>query len=108
MPQLSIDPVVLAAMIVVRLQAIVAREVAPGEFAVLTVGRLAAGTKSNIIPDHAVIELNIRAYDDDMRSHLIDAIKRVVNGECAASRLAARSRVRAVRRVPADVQRPVT
>ena len=85
MPQLSVDPVVLAAMIVVRLQAIVAREVAPGDFAVLTVGRVAAGTKSNIIPDHAVIELNIRAYDEATRALLIDAIKRVVKGECVAS-----------------------
>jgi amidohydrolase len=85
MPQLSIDPVVLASMIVVRLQAIVAREVAPDDFAVLTVGQVAAGTKSNIIPDHAVIELNIRAYSDSMRTQLIDAIKRVVKGECAAS-----------------------
>jgi hippurate hydrolase len=85
MPQLSIDPVVLASMIVVRLQAIVAREVAPDDFAVVTVGRVAAGTKSNIIADHAVIELNIRAYDDAMRTSLIDAIKRVVKGECAAS-----------------------
>jgi amidohydrolase len=85
MPQLSIDPVVLASMIVVHLQSIVAREVAPGDFAVVTVGRVAAGTKSNIIPDHAVIELNIRAYDDAMRTRLIEAIKRVVKGECAAS-----------------------
>ena len=85
MPQLSIDPVVLASMIVIRLQTIVAREVAPGEFAVVTVGRVAAGTKSNIIPDLAVIELNIRAYDNGMRTRLIDAIKRIVNGECAAS-----------------------
>ena len=85
MPQLSIDPVVLAAMIVVRLQAIVAREVAPGDFAVVTVGRVDAGTKSNIIPDHAVIELNIRAYDEGTRALLIDAIKRVVRGECVAS-----------------------
>lgn len=85
MPQLSIDPVVLASMIVVRLQAIVAREVAPDEFAVLTVGHFVAGTKSNIIPDHAVIELNIRAYSDTMRTRLINAIKRVVKGECAAS-----------------------
>jgi hippurate hydrolase len=85
MPQLSIDPVVLAASIVVRLQAIVAREVTPGEFAVLTVGRLSAGTKSNIIPDHAVIELNIRAYDEATKALLIDAVKRVVGGECAAS-----------------------
>jgi len=85
MPQLSIDPVVLASMIVVRLQAIVAREVGPDDFAVLTVGHFEAGTKSNIIPDHAVIELNIRAYSDSMRTQLIDAIKRVVKGECAAS-----------------------
>lgn len=85
MPQLSIDPVVLAAMIVVRLQAIVAREVAPDDFAVLTVGRVAAGTKSNIIPNHAVIELNIRAYDEGTRTQLIDAVKRVVKGECLAS-----------------------
>ena len=85
MPQRSVDPVVLAAMIVIRLQAIVAREVAPGEFAVVTVGRLAAGTKSNIIPDEAVIELNIRAYDRDTRELLVGAIERVVRGECAAS-----------------------
>jgi hippurate hydrolase len=85
MPQLSVDPVVLAAMIVVRLQTIVAREVAPDEFAVLTVGQIAAGTKSNIIPDHAVIELNIRAYSDQTRTLLIDAIERVVKGECIAS-----------------------
>jgi amidohydrolase len=85
MPQRSIDPIVLASMIVVRLQAIVAREVAPGDFAVVTVGRVAAGTKSNIISDRAVIELNIRAYDDGTRTLLIDAIERVVRGECAAS-----------------------
>ena len=85
MPHLAKDPVVLAAMIVVGLQAIVAREIDPSAFAVLTVGRLAAGTKSNIIPDEAVIELNIRAYDDGTRLQLIDAIKRVVIGECAAA-----------------------
>jgi amidohydrolase len=85
MPQLSIDPVVLASMIVVRLQAIVAREVAPDDFGVVTVGQLTAGTKSNIIPDHAIIELNIRAYSDRTRTLLINAIKRVVNGECMAS-----------------------
>ncbi len=85
MPQLSIDPVVLAAMIVVRLQTIVAREIAPDDFAVVTVGKLTAGTKSNIIPDHAVIELNIRAYSDATRNQLIESIKRIVDGECQAS-----------------------
>lgn len=85
MPQNTIDPVVLASMIVVRLQAIVSREVAPGEFAVLTVGEISAGTKSNIISDHAVLELNIRSYSDNTRKLLINAIERVVRGECAAS-----------------------
>nr|WP_221625385.1 amidohydrolase [Homoserinimonas aerilata] len=85
MPQLSVDPVVLAAMIVVRLQAVVAREIAPDEFAVLTVGRIAGGSKSNIISDHAVLELNIRSYSEQTRATLLAAIERVVRGECAAS-----------------------
>lgn len=85
MPHLSIDPVVLAAMIVVRLQSVVAREVPPGDFAVVTVGRVDAGTKSNIIPESAILELNIRAYDATTRTLLIDAIRRVVHGECLAS-----------------------
>lgn len=62
MPHLAVDPVVLASSIVMRLQSIVSREVPPGEFAVLTVGRLQAGTKSNIISNQAVLELNIRTF----------------------------------------------
>jgi metal-dependent amidase/aminoacylase/carboxypeptidase family protein len=85
MPQLSIDPVVLASMIVVRLQSIVAREVTPGEFAVMTVGRIEAGSKSNIISDRAVLELNLRTYCQATRTTIVDAIKRIVDGECAAS-----------------------
>ncbi|HZB94954.1 MAG TPA: M20/M25/M40 family metallo-hydrolase, partial [Herpetosiphonaceae bacterium] len=72
-------------MIVVRLQTIVAREVAPDDFAVLTVGQITAGTKSNIISDHAVLDLNLRTYSDSTRTLLINAIKRVVKGECMAS-----------------------
>ncbi len=53
MPHLSVDPVVLAASIVLKLQTIVSRETRPGEFAVVTVGSLTAGTTSNIIPDQA-------------------------------------------------------
>jgi amidohydrolase len=54
MPQSTVDPVVLAAMIVIRLQTIASRETPPGETGVLTVGSLQAGTKSNIIPDQAL------------------------------------------------------
>jgi hippurate hydrolase len=85
MPQLSVDPVVLASMIVVRLQTVVAREVAPGEFAVLTVGSIRSGSKSNIISDHAVLELNIRTFSDSTRTTVVAAIRRIVEGECAAS-----------------------
>jgi amidohydrolase len=86
MPQASIDPVVLAAMIVVRLQTVISREIHPGEPAVVTVGSVQAGTKSNVIPDHATILLNIRTYSEGTRSSILDAIKRIVTAECAASR----------------------
>lgn len=85
MPQLSVDPVVLASSIVMRLQTVVSREVAPGEFAVLTVGRVEAGSKSNIISDHAVLELNIRTFSESTRAAIVAAIHRIVEGECAAA-----------------------
>ncbi|UMG91826.1 amidohydrolase [Nocardioides sp. TF02-7] len=85
MPQAAVDPVVLAAMIVVRLQTVVAREVAPGDPAVLTVGSIAAGSKSNVIPDHAVLQLNVRTYDEATRAAVLAAIERIVRAECQAS-----------------------
>jgi hippurate hydrolase len=85
MPQAAVDPVVLAAMIVVRLQTVVSREVDPGETAVLTVGSIQAGTKSNVIPDRAVLQLNVRTYADRTRTAVLEAIRRIVRAECAAS-----------------------
>ncbi len=85
MPQASVDPVVLAAMVVVRLQTVVAREARPGDPVVVTVGSIQAGTKSNVIPDHAVIELNVRSYSEETRTSVLDAIHRIVDAECAAS-----------------------
>ena len=85
MPHLSVDPVVLAASIVLRLQSIVSRETEPGEFAVLTVGSSVAGTKSNIIPDRAVLLVNLRTYDPTVRQMVIDSIERIVRAECQAS-----------------------
>ena len=85
MPQATVDPVVLAATIVVRLQTVVSREVAPTETAVLTVGSIQAGTKSNIIPDQAVLQLNVRTYSEQTRRTVLDAIRRIVTAECQAS-----------------------
>lgn len=85
MPQAAVDPVVLAAMIVVRLQTVVSREVGPGDTAVLTVGSIQAGTKSNVIPDQATLQLNIRTFSDSTRTTILDAIRRIVTAECQAS-----------------------
>jgi len=85
MPQAAVDPVILAAMIVVRLQTVVAREVPPTEVAVLTVGSIQAGTKSNVIPDSAELQLNLRTYNDTTRSTMLNAIRRIVTAECQAS-----------------------
>lgn len=85
MPHNSVDPVVLASSIVMRLQTIVSREIEPGEFAVLTVGALNAGSKSNIIADRAELLVNLRTYDTTVREQLMAAIERIVHAECQAS-----------------------
>lgn len=85
MPQATVDPVVLASMIVIRLQTIVSREVDPSQTVVLTVGSIQAGTKSNVIGDHAVLELNLRTFDESVRAAVLAAIRRVVIAECQAS-----------------------
>jgi hippurate hydrolase len=85
MPQASVDPVVMAAATVMRLQGIVSREVAAAEAAVVTVGSLQAGTKENVIPDEAVIKLNVRTFDAGVRARVLAAIERIVNAEAAAS-----------------------
>ena len=85
MPHNSVDPVVLAALVVLRLQTIVSRETKPDEFAVLTVGSSVAGSKSNIIADRAVLLVNLRTYDMAVRQRMIDSIERMVKAECEAS-----------------------
>ena len=85
MPQASIDPVVMAAATVMRLQTIVSRETAATDAAVVTVGVLQAGTKENVIPDEAIIKLNIRTFDAGVRKHVLEAITRIANAEAAAS-----------------------
>ena len=86
MPELSVDPVVVAASIVMRLQTIVAREVSPSQTAIVTVGAINAGSKSNIIPSDAELLINTRAYDSQVAAHLHGAIERIVRAECQAAR----------------------
>jgi metal-dependent amidase/aminoacylase/carboxypeptidase family protein len=79
-PTSTIDPIVLAASIVIRLQTIVAREVPIDEKAVVTVGTLHAGTKDNIIPDEAELGLAIRTFSDPIRARVMASVERISRG----------------------------
>ncbi len=80
----AIDPIVIAARTILSLQTIVSREVKPGEMAVVTVGYIQAGTKNNIIPDHAEMGLTVRTRNADVRKQVLAAITRIAKGEAAA------------------------
>ncbi|MER5214042.1 amidohydrolase [Streptomyces sp. NPDC002838] len=84
-PETAVDPVVTACFLVTRLQTVVSREIAAGESAVLTVGRVEAGTRPNIIPAEARISLNVRTQSEQVRERMIAAIRRIAAGECAAA-----------------------
>ncbi|MGY4402290.1 M20 family metallopeptidase [Bradyrhizobium sp. USDA 3315] len=103
MPQASIDPVVMAASTVLRLQTIVSRELAAADAAVLTVGVLQAGTKENVIPDEAIIKLNVRTFDAGVRSRMLAAIERIANAEAAASGASRPPEITTIDRYPLNV-----
>ncbi|MEV6737461.1 amidohydrolase [Streptomyces sp. NPDC051104] len=84
-PEATVDPVVTAAYLVTRLQTVVSREIAPRESAVLTVGRIEAGTRPNVIPSQAHIALNLRTRSTGVRDRMIAAIRRIAAGECLAA-----------------------
>lgn len=105
-PEATVDPVVTAAYIVTRLQTVVSREIAARDSAVLTVGRIEAGTRHNIIPSEARIALNLRTQSEDVRERMIAAIRRIAAGECAAVELPARARGDRRQQLPGDRQRP--
>ncbi|WP_166844505.1 amidohydrolase [Isoptericola sp. BMS4] len=84
-PEATIDPVVMAAATVMRLQGIVSREVGAGEKAVVTVGSVRAGTQANIIPDRAELQVNVRTFTAPVRERVLTAIHRIVDAEAAAS-----------------------
>jgi amidohydrolase len=85
MPNSTIDPIVIAARVVVTLQTIVSREVKPGEVAVITVGYIQAGTKNNIIPDHAELGITVRSYKPEVRKLLLASIERITRAEANAA-----------------------
>lgn len=101
-PQHSIDPVVLGAHVVTRLQTVVSRTVDPRDMAVVTVGTFHAGTKENIIPASAELTLNVRTFSDEVREQVLAGIRRTIEGEVLASG-APEARVEEMYRFPACV-----
>lgn len=85
-PHLTIDPIVIAAQLVVELQTIVSRELPANEPAVVTVGAFNGGSKHNIIPDQCELQLTVRSYSDAVRKHIHAAIRRKATAVAAASR----------------------
>lgn len=84
-PHSTIDPIVMAAATVMRLQTIASREVDPRDVAVVTVGSIHAGLKNNIIPAEAKLELSLRYPNDEMRDKVLASVERIVRAEAVAS-----------------------
>ncbi|MHB1559653.1 MAG: M20 metallopeptidase family protein, partial [Isosphaeraceae bacterium] len=85
-PHRTVDPIVLASLVVLDLQTIVSREIAPGDPAVVTVGSIHGGTKHNIIPDEVKLQLTLRAFSQSVRQQLLEGIRRRVDGLAKAHR----------------------
>jgi amidohydrolase len=102
-PEATVDPIVMAAATVMRLQGIVAREVSATDTAVVTVGAVHAGTKNNIIPDEAELLVDIRTYDTAVRDRVLQAIERIVRAEAQASGAAREPLVEPTESAPAVV-----
>jgi amidohydrolase len=105
-PESAIDPVVMAAATVLRLQGIVSREIAAGDSAVVTVGALRAGTMANIIPDQAELLLSVRSFDEKVRDKALRAIDRIVRAEAAASGATTDPEITAIGSFPVLVNDP--
>ena len=105
-PHMTIDPIVIAARTVVALQTLVARENDPLDPAVITVGSFHGGTKHNIIPDEAKLQLTVRSYKDDVRKRLLAGIERIAKAEAAAAGAAKEPSVRVSEGTPAMYNDP--
>lgn len=83
-PHTTVDPVVLASSIVMKLQTIISRNVNPLESAVVTIGSIQAGTTANVISDRAILQINTRALSADSRTRLMASLERIIRAECQA------------------------
>jgi amidohydrolase len=85
-PHATVDPIVLAARIILDLQTLVSRERDPLDPAVVTVGSIHGGTKHNVIPNEVKLQLTVRSYKDSVRKELLDGIERISKAAAVGAR----------------------
>lgn len=107
-PEATLDPVVAAASVVVRLQTVVAREVAAADRVVVTVGAIQAGTKHNIIPDTATLKLTVRTAEPSVRVRVLAAVERIIRAEAVAAGMTREPSIEYVESLPVLVNDPDT
>lgn len=84
-PESAVDPILMAAAFVQRVQSVVAREVAPKDRVVVTVGSFHAGDAPNVIPDRATVRLSVRTFDERLRERVLSSVERMARAEATAS-----------------------
>lgn len=102
-PHTCIDPILIGASIITRLQGIVSREVCPGEMAVVSCGSIQSGHTANVIPDYCDLKLNVRTYDEGTRKRVCAAIKRIIEAECTASGAVEKPSIKCIYSTPATI-----
>lgn len=107
-PELTIDPIVIAARTILSWQTIISREKSAQDPGVITVGTIHGGTKNNIIPDEVKLQLTVRSYKDEVRQHMLAAIERIADGEAAAAGAEKKPTVTRVEGVSAVYNDPAT
>jgi amidohydrolase len=105
-PHRTVDPIVIGAEIVTALQTIVSRKLSPGTRAVITVGSFHAGTKHNIIPDEAKLQLTVRSYEPEVREKLLAEIQHIAEKVAEAHRAPKKPEVTIVDGCPAGYNDP--
>jgi amidohydrolase len=105
-PQHCIDPILLVSHIIVRLQSIVSREIAPTDVAVITCASIYGGSTGNVIPDHVDFKLNVRTYDPAVRTKVLNAIDRIIKAEAEAAGVEKLPIIQPYERTPMTVNDP--
>ncbi|KAF4633453.1 hypothetical protein G7Y89_g4664 [Cudoniella acicularis] len=105
-PQHCIDPILLSSHIIIRLQSIISREIAPTDIAVITCASIHGGSAGNVIPDHVDFKLNVRTYNLNVRTKVLKAIERIIKSEAEAAGVEQLPTIQQYERTPMTINDP--